>query len=147
MKLLGAGKTGAASQKFQQAIARRPTLPVAYYDLGVTYQRQGKIPQAQRQYFLAIHYNPHYVPALYNEAGLLANTPNRPLAVYYYHRIIRDRPNSPTAFLNLGLIEAATPGERDRGLRDLAQAIKLDPALRTSLPPSLRAHLPLPKKR
>lgn len=136
----------AATQKFQQAVARKKTSPVAHYDLGVAYQRQGKISQAKRQYFLAIHYDPAYVPALYNQAGLLANTPDRALAVFYYHRIIRVQPKSPTAFLNLGLIEAVTPGQRAVALRDLAHAVKLDPSLRSALPRSLRADLPTPGK-
>ena len=141
LKLLKQGNTAAATQKFQEAIARKSSSPVAYYDLGVVYQRQGKTFQARRDYGLAIHYDPTYVPALYNQAGLFANT-STPLAVFYYRRIIRVQPDSPTAYLNLGLLEAASPGLRTRALRDLAQAVKLDPALRADVPPALRALLP-----
>lgn len=146
MKLLGQGKTGAATQAFQAAVARNMANPVAYYDLGVLYQRQDNIRQAEREYSLAIHYGPADVPALYNEAGLLVNA-YPALAVFYYHRIIHVKPNSPTAYLNLGLVEATNTSERKRALADLAQAVKLDPALRADVPPLLRAELPAAQAR
>lgn len=141
LKLLQQGNTGTATQKFQEAIKRNEANPVAYYDLGVIYQRRGNTSQAEHQYLLAIHYGPAYVPALYNLAGLLDNK-FPALAVFYYHRIIHVRPDSPTAYLNLGLVEAANASGRKLALADLAQAVKLDPALRTDVPPPLRAELP-----
>ena len=145
VKLLQQGKTGAAIQRFQQAVARNKNSPVAYYDLGVVYQQKGQIHQAKREYGLAIHYDPGYLPALYNQAGLFANS-FPPMAIFYYRRIIRIKPNSPTAYLNLGLVEAGGPNLRKQALRDLAQAVKLDPKLRAAVPASLRASLPAPKK-
>jgi tetratricopeptide (TPR) repeat protein len=146
IKLLNHGDTAAAGQKFQEAIAKNKQNPVAHYDLGVVYQRQGKIHDAKREYGLAIHYDPAYVPALYNQAGLFADT-FPPLAIFYYHRIVHLKPQSPTAYLNLGLVEAGLPQLRKHALRDLAHAVKLDPKLRASVPPSLRASLPSPRKR
>jgi tetratricopeptide (TPR) repeat protein len=144
VKLLHQGKTDAAFQRFQQAVKRDTTSPVAHYDLGVIYQQRGQIERAKREYGLAIHYDPGYVPALYNEAGLYANT-FPPLAIFYYRRIIHIQPNSPTAYLNLGLVEAGRPQLRKRALHDLAAAVKLDPSLRAAVPASLRASLPAPK--
>lgn len=146
VKLLGQGNTGAATQKFQDAIARNKKNPVAYYDLGVTYQRRGNVSEAEHKYFLAIYHGPTYVPALYNLAGLLANT-DPGLAVFYYRRIIRVKPDSPTAYLNLGLAEAARPEKSKHALADLAKAVKLDPALRADVPPSLRAEIPAAQAR
>jgi tetratricopeptide (TPR) repeat protein len=146
LKLLQQANTGAATQKFQEAIKRNEANPVAYYDLGVVYQRRGNTSQAEHQYLLAIHYGPAYVPALYNLAGLLVNK-FPALAVFYYRRIIRVQPHSPTAYLNLGLLEAANPGEHKLGLADLAEAIKLDPTLRADVPPLLLAELPAARRR
>ncbi len=145
MKLLQRGDPKGAVQRFQQAVARNSASPVAYYDLGVAYQRQGNVQQARRAYGLAIHNDPGYVPALYNQAGLYADT-FPPLAIFYYRRIIHIKPNSPTAYLNLGLLEAGWPPLRKQAVRDLAQAVKLDPSLRTAVPASLRAHLPAASK-
>jgi tetratricopeptide (TPR) repeat protein len=145
IKLLDQDDTTAAAQRFQEAIARNKKNPVAHYDLGVVYQRQGKVRDAKREYGLAIHYDPAYVPALYNQAGLFANT-FPPLAIFYYRRIVHIKPNSPTAYLNLGLVEAGRAALRKQALRDLAQAIKLDPSLRGSVPAWLRASLPRARK-
>jgi tetratricopeptide (TPR) repeat protein len=144
VKLLQQGDPNGAIQRFQQAVARNNASPVAHYDLGVAYQQQGNVQQAKREYGLAIHYDPSYVPALYNQAGLFADT-FPPLAIFYYRRIIRIKPNSPTTYLNLGLVEAGWPPLRKQALRDLAVAVKLDPTLRAKVPASLRASLPAPK--
>jgi tetratricopeptide (TPR) repeat protein len=143
--LLQQGNTGAAAQLFQQAIASKPHNPVAYYDLGVAYQRESKTGAAGRAYFAAIHYGPNYVPALYNLAGIVAQR-NPPLAIFYYRRIVHRQPDSPTAFLNLGLLEARGHRVPERALRDLAQAVRLDPSLRADVPASLRAKLPAANK-
>jgi tetratricopeptide (TPR) repeat protein len=138
--LLGKGNTGAAEQLLQKAITKNPHSPVAYYDLGVAYQRQGNTRQAARNYLHAIAVDRNYVPALFNQAEIFAKR-NAPLAIFYYRRIIHLKPDSPTAYLNLGLLEAATKALHRQALADLAQAVKLDPSLRGQVPPPLRASL------
>jgi tetratricopeptide (TPR) repeat protein len=140
MRLLQTGNVGAAEQLFQQAIARDSRSPVGYYDLGVAYQSDGKTRLAARQYVRAIAEDPHYVPALYNQAGIVAKR-NRRLAIFYYRRVIQLKPNSPTAFLNLGLLEHETKSLRTIGLSHLERAVKLDPSLRAAVPAALRARL------
>jgi tetratricopeptide (TPR) repeat protein len=139
--LLGKGNPSAAQQLLQEAIARKPRDPVAYYDLGVAYERQGDTRQAARNYLHAIAVDRNYVPALFNQAEIFAKR-NPPLAIFYYRRIIHLKPDSPTAYLNLGLLEAATPALHAQALRDLAHAVKLDPSLRKQVPPPLRAQVP-----
>lgn len=146
--LIGAGKRlfeqgniGAAEQLFAQAVAERPRNPVAHYDLGTAYERMGKMRLASREYIRAIAEAPAYVPALYNEAGILA-TRNRPTAIFYYRRVIRLRPSSADALLKLGLLEYAAGGIRPTALRHLAAAVRLKPSLRAEIPASVRAQLP-----
>jgi tetratricopeptide (TPR) repeat protein len=139
--LLGKGNPSAAQQLLQQAVAKNPHDPVAYYDLGVAYERQGETRKAARNYLHAIAVDRDYVPALFNQAEIFAKH-NAPLAIFYYRRIIHLKPDSPTAYLNLGLLEAATKALHARALRDLAQAVKLDASLRKQVPPPLRAQLP-----
>ncbi len=139
--LLGKGNPGAAEQLLEQAVTKNPHSPVAYYDLGVAYQRQGKTRQAARNYLHAIAVDRNYVPALFNQAEIFAKR-NAPLAIFYYRRIIHLKPDSPTAYLNLGLLEAATKALHRQAVADLAQALKLDPSLREQVPAPLRAGLP-----
>jgi Tfp pilus assembly protein PilF len=133
VKQLGDGNPAAASKLFQQAIARNPGDAVAYYDLGVAYQREDHPRQALRQYRLAIQRDPQYVPALYNEAVLLTGRDN-PTAMFLYRQVIALKPHSPTALLNLGLLEATAGGVERQAYRHLTLAMRLDPSLRTLVP-------------
>jgi Tfp pilus assembly protein PilF len=137
MDLLRQGNSSAAQQLFEQAIAREPNNPVGHYDLGVVLQRVGDSRDALHQYRLALASDPQYTPALFNEAVVLA--PRDPtLAIFDYHRIIAIKPNSPTALLNLGLLEAAVGYPHRVVLSNLRRAVALDPSLRQSVPPGLR---------
>jgi tetratricopeptide (TPR) repeat protein len=138
VKLLGLGNTHAAEQLFKQAIAKNPRDPVAHFDLGVVYQGGGDRRGAAREYKLALLDNPRYVPALYNEAVLVAAR-NPSLAIFYYRQVIRMQLRSPTAFLNVSILEGADKGLHAQAVRDLRQAVRLDPTLRGRVPASLRA--------
>jgi tetratricopeptide (TPR) repeat protein len=142
--LLGQGNLNAAAQLFEQAIKAEPGNVIGYYDLGVVYQQQGQRLDALREYRLALNENPKYVPAIYNKAVLYGTT-NPPLAIFYYRTIISLQPDSPTAYLNLGLLEAATKSTKSAGLVAIAKAVTLDPALLKNVPPSLRPLLSKPK--
>ncbi len=139
--LVRTGDLGGARQLFQRAIARNPHSPVAYYELGVVYERERKTYLAAVQYSRALQVDRAYVPALYNEAGIVARN-NRPLAIYYYRAAIHLQPDLPTAYLRVGLLEWAGKRTRTQALRDLAHAVKLDPALRAAIPAAVRARLP-----
>jgi tetratricopeptide (TPR) repeat protein len=138
--LLRLGNTKAAGQLFLQAIARNPADPVAHYNLGVVYQGAGDRRDALREYDLALRSNSRYVPALYNKAILMTPV-NAPLAIFYYRQVIQIQPNSPTAFLNLGLLENQRKGLRSQALLDVKRAVRLDPSLRGRVPTSLRAEI------
>jgi Tfp pilus assembly protein PilF len=139
MHLLRQGNSSAAEQLFQQAIRRDPDSPVGYYDLGVVYQEQGQSSQALHQYKLAIHANPRYISALYNGAVIIAGQ-NPQQAMSLYRRIVAIQPDSPTALLNLGLLEAKT-NDDTRAVGDLREAVKLDPGLSSKVPTPLRAQV------
>jgi Tfp pilus assembly protein PilF len=140
MDLLRQGNTSGAEQLFEQAVARQPSNPVGHYDLGVVLHGLGDRRGALRQYRLAVVSDPQYTPALFNEALMVA--PRDPaLAIFYYHRIIAIKPNSSTALLNLGLLEAANRYPRRIVLSTLRRAVALDPSLRSDVPPALRREL------
>lgn len=142
--LLRQGNSSAAEQLFEQAVARAPSNPVGHYDLGVVLQASGDRRGALHQYRLAVADDAQYTPALFNEAVLLASR-DAPLAIFYYHQIIAAKPDSPTALLNLGLLEASTGYPRRFVDPPLRKAVALDPALRSLIPSKLRRDLTDPR--
>jgi tetratricopeptide (TPR) repeat protein len=136
------GNYDAATQLFQQALSLDPGNALAHYDLGTTYEAENRVDLARAQYQKAIAGDPSMVSAMYNEATLDA-AGDPAMAVFLYRRVVAMKPDSPTAYLNLGLIE------HDQGLRtqagaDLRKAVQLDPSLRAQIPSAEISDLSLP---
>jgi tetratricopeptide (TPR) repeat protein len=131
----------AAEQLFMQVIKREPHQVAGYYDLGLAYQDQGEDSAALRIYAQAQAVDQYFVPVLYNRA-VLYTASNPQLAIFLYRRAISIQRDSPTAYLNLGLLEAGQgPQLRHQAQVFLAQAVRLEPALASHIPAALRAGL------
>lgn len=121
------GDLDTASRLYSEVIAKRPTDVYAHYNLGVIAQQQGHRATALRDYAAALTANPDYLPALFNEATLYQATD--PIqAITLYQQILRIQPISPTAQLNLGLLEARQ-GDTRQANHDLSAAVREDPSL------------------
>lgn len=129
------GDSNAARQLFEQVLAKQPNNFYAHYNLGVLDQQAKDNASALREYGTALTINPSYVPAMFNEATIFAST-DPALAIATYRRVVALQPKAPTAYLNLGLLEAAH-GELAQGIRDLNTALHQDPTLGPQVPPAL----------
>jgi tetratricopeptide (TPR) repeat protein len=129
------GDTNAARQLFEQVLAKQPNNFYAHYNLGVLDQQAKDTASALREYGAALTINPSYVPALFNEATIFAGS-DPALAITTYRRVITLQPKAPTAYLNLGLLEAAH-GELQQGIKDLTTALHQDPSLGPQIPRAL----------
>jgi tetratricopeptide (TPR) repeat protein len=129
------GDANAARQLFEQVLAKQPNNFYAHYNLGVLDQQAKDNASALREYGSALTINPNYVPALFNEATIFATT-DPALAITTYRKVVSLQPKAPTAYLNLGLLEAAH-GEIPQGIKDLNTALHQDPTLGTQVPPKL----------
>jgi tetratricopeptide (TPR) repeat protein len=129
------GNVDAARQLFEQVLAKQPNNFYAHYNLGVIDQGAKDNAGALREYGAALTINPTYVPALFNEATIFAVT-DPELAITTYRKVVSLQPKSPTAYLNLGLLEAAH-GEQEQGIKDLNTALHQDPTLGSQIPPAL----------
>jgi tetratricopeptide (TPR) repeat protein len=138
--LLKAGNAGAAEQLYQQAIRRDPKEALGYYDLGASYQQEGETAGASVEYSKALRQNPAFVPALYNEA-VIASSADPTQAMAIYRRVISIQPDSPTALLNLGLLQTRDPETRSLGIQNLKKAVRLEPSLRDNLSEPLLAQV------
>jgi tetratricopeptide (TPR) repeat protein len=79
---------------------------------------------------------------LYNEAVALSGT-DRAQAISLYQEVISLQPDSPTALLNLGLLDFGT-GRRSQGKVLLRRAVKLEPSLESKIPASIHAEVAAP---
>ncbi len=147
--LLGAGSAAykqsdfnGSVQLFERAVAEAPTNATARYDLGLAYQAEHLDHDALVQYRRALAVDPDLVPAMYNMATIYS-TGNRPLAIYYYRKVISMKAATPSTFLGLGLAEAQQGLQATAGV-DLREAVQLDPGLRSSIPPAYLADLSAP---
>lgn len=133
----------AAEQLFLQVIKRDPREAAAYYDLGLAYQDQHDYRDALKAYAKAQALDQNFVPVIFNRAVLYSRTDPQ-LAMFLYRKAIAIQHDSPTAFLNLGLLEASQGGPllRAQAKKDLARAVRLEPSLASRIPDSLRAGLP-----
>ncbi len=105
----------------------------AWYDLGVVAQEQGYSINAEHNYRQAIAADPHYVPALYNLATVVAAT-SPSAAVGLYEEVITLAPRNAAAHFNLGLSEESL-GNAVEGRAQIAEAVKLRPSLASQVPP------------
>jgi Tfp pilus assembly protein PilF len=131
----------AAEQLFLQVIKHDPHNFIAYYNLGVAYQAQHDTRGALSAYAKAQALDENFVPVIFNRAVLYSRTDPQ-LAMFLYRKAIALQHDSPTAYLNLGLLEASQGAQlRMQAKKDLAMAIKLDPSLASHIPGSLHAGL------
>ncbi len=134
------GNASGAKQLFEQAVGIEPKSAVARYDVGVVDQAEGEAKQALDAYRQAVSRDPRFPPALYNEATVLSATaPLRAMALY--RKVIVLQPDSPTALLNLGLLELGFKSMQILAITDLRHAIRLEPSLQSSIPPSVQAEM------
>jgi len=129
---LNKGDQAKALESFEQAAAKEPTNHVAHYNVGVILQEQGKTAEALAAYGRALSAKPDFVSALFNSAVLYTST-DPDLAISTYRRIIKLQPIAPTAYLNLGLLEAAK-GEVALARQHLAKAVEQDGSLASAIP-------------
>jgi Tfp pilus assembly protein PilF len=134
------GDQDAAISAFTGAAKKDPHNVFAHYNLGTIFQKQGNNVLALQEYGLALASDPKYVPALYNEATIYGTT-DPALAITTYRRVISLQPNAPTAYLNLGLLEAKA-GLFDLAKQHLQKALDQDPSLVKSIPKDVFAKEP-----
>jgi Tfp pilus assembly protein PilF len=85
------------------AVARRPSLVMAYNTLGVVYQRHGDSAQAERVYRAALEREPKNVVVMQNLAPLLASLGKTAEAQALAQRIAQLEPNPPFRYFDQGM--------------------------------------------
>ncbi|MFH9978380.1 tetratricopeptide repeat protein [Streptomyces sp. NPDC017179] len=125
-----------ATRTFRRVLELDPHNKVAWYDLGVVAQQEGRAGDASKAYDKALKIDPRYASALYNKAVLVKSSdPGQ--AVDLLQRAIAAMPNAATAHLQLGLI-LAQKGRDDAAEEEFGRAVAADPSLHSAVPEEFR---------
>lgn len=99
-----------------------------HFNLALTYERQGDLASAEKEYRAALQEYPYSATTLNNLGNLLYRTGRYDEASNYFQQAIRSEPDFADAYNNLGLIFEER-GDLDNALRYYQQALTLDPKL------------------
>jgi Tfp pilus assembly protein PilF len=108
------------------AVARRPSLGMAYNTLGVVYQRHGDSAQAERVYRAALEREPKNVVVMQNLAPLLASQGKTAEAQALVQRIAQLEPNPPFRFFDQGM-QALRGGDYRKAKELFAREVRRAP--------------------
>ncbi|MFI5634183.1 tetratricopeptide repeat protein [Streptomyces sp. NPDC051664] len=121
-----------AATSFKRVVALDPHNKIAWYNLGVIAQRDGKKADARAAYDKALKIDPSFDSALFNEALLLKSSePDR--SIKLLKRVVAHNSKASTAYLHLG--EALAKKGRDDEAQDaFGRAVAADPKLLSFVP-------------
>ena len=108
---------------------------IAYYNLGVVNQNNGRVPVAVIDYRNAVKLDPTFASAWYNLAiALTKSNPTEALAAY--NKILSIKPNDANSLFNSGLIMYGQ-GDTAGGVARIKQAIAINSALSSRVPANI----------
>lgn len=128
-----AGDVDEALEEYQKTLEADPDNKFAIYNVGLIRQNQGNVAEAERNYRRVLELDPNFAAAIFNLAILRNNAGATQEAIALYRRVIAINPKDANAHLNLGFALKAV-GQIAAGDRELAEAVRLDPALRSRIP-------------
>ncbi|WP_406407826.1 tetratricopeptide repeat protein [Streptomyces sp. NBC_01643] len=121
-----------AATTFKRVVALDPHNKIAWYNLGVIAQRDGKKADARAAYDKALKIDPSFDSALFNEALLLKSSePDR--AISLLKRVVSHNSKASTAYLHLGQV-LAKKGRDDEAQDAFGRAVAVDPKLLSLVP-------------
>jgi len=125
-----------AARTYRRVLELDPRNKVAWYNLGVIAQQDGRTADARAAYDEALKIDPKYPSALFNKALLLKSSePDR--AIGLLKRAVAAHPKAATAHLQLGLI-LAEKNRHEEAEDAFRHAVAADPSLHSHVPESLR---------
>ena len=112
---------------FSHAVAATGENEIAHLNLGVVYEKEGRLDEAMREYRAALKLNPRREHTHSNIADLLDLTGQPQAALAEYEAALKLNPNSVLTHLNLGTLRVEL-GQFAEAAAEFAEAARLDPA-------------------
>lgn len=110
----------------ERALAVTRNNDVAHYNLGRTFEDQGKLDQAAAQYAAALAINPRYLECHYNLANVLAKRGDFDEAATHYSAALNINPEYAPAHNNLAYV-LFQMGRLQDAARHFSEAIRISP--------------------
>ncbi|GGT10851.1 hypothetical protein GCM10010271_11740 [Streptomyces kurssanovii] len=125
-----------AERTFRRVLELDKDNKLAWFNLGVIAQRDGRTADAREAYGKALKVDPKFASALFNEAVLLESSdPDH--AITLLKRAVAANPKASTAYLRLG--QALAKKGRDAEAEDaFRRAVAADPELHSLVPESFQ---------
>lgn len=128
-----AGRTDEALADYRKALKIQPNNPFALYNIGLIAQTRGDMAEAEKNYRAVLAVDPKFTAALFNLAIVRDGAGAPQEAIALYRRALQVSPNDANTHLNLGFALREV-GQTAAGDKELATAVRLDPALASRLP-------------
>ena len=93
-----------AIEAYKKSISLKPNYSNAYYNLGVTFQAQGKLEEAIEAYKKSVALKPDYVEAYNNMGVSLKSQGKLDEAIEAFNKTIKIKPNQIEAYNNISII-------------------------------------------
>ena len=109
-------------------VNKRPNNPRAHENLGVALERAGRLPEAIRQFEIALQINPDAIKANNNLGIALGEAGRLDEAVAHFRQVLEADPGFADAHCNLGFALVQL-GRSQEAIDHFQQALRLDPDL------------------
>lgn len=111
---------------FKNAIAVNPKSWIAYNNVGVQLEKQGKTEDAIKYYNKVLQINPQHFKAYYNLGSIFERQGNIEKAIQYYTETLRINPNFIKAHINIAIL-FVKKGKIKEAEKHFAEALKINP--------------------
>lgn len=122
------GRFEDALASYDQAFKFQPRNAVLLYNRGRTLQDLGRFEEALASYQASLALDPNYAFALNNAANTMRALKRYPEALAFFDRALALQPGYAEAYYNRGNLQWSVNNNYHAALRDLEQALALDPA-------------------
>jgi tetratricopeptide (TPR) repeat protein len=123
----GLGREDDAIAELQAAAVASPTEPEAHFGLGYLFWKEKRYDEAEREFRLELDKDPSHAQAAAYLGDVLMRRGDQAAAEPLLEKARRLNPQVRIAHLDLGIVYAGRK-QNDRAMRELREAVKLDPS-------------------
>ena len=118
---------GDAEREIRTALAMRPRIPDAHYNLGLLYEELGDVPKAMESYAAEIGLHPGAYPAHFNLALLLAAAGRHDEEILHLRKAVEANPSFSKGLIFLANALQRSGNDLEEAIGFARQGLKLDP--------------------